>query len=172
MKKSYACFSMFMCSACLFLNFYMDVCMDVCIYIPLPIASSISEVEVPISSTVGRDEEAYYQYNDFPEEGITLKLTATEGSLVMYATDKTSNPSEALYDVRAETSSYTDVYINYNTLYGQCLSSTNKRQASTHPDISEITLYVTISGQADTNNSFTLITTFDDTSTTPGLICM
>ena len=137
------------------------------------IASSISEVEESISSTVEKNEEAYYQYNDFPEEGMTLKLTADKGSVVMYATDKTANPNEALYDVRAETSSYTDVYIDYDTLYGQCQSAISKRQTSVVPDISNITLYVTIVGQDDTNNTFTFITTYGDTSTlTQGCNCL
>ena len=82
----------------------------------------------------------------------------------MYATDKTSNPSEALYDVRAETSTYTDVYINYDTLYGECSLERKKRQATLTPNITDITLYVTIVGQLNTRNSFTLNTTFDDTT--------
>ena len=134
------------------------------------IASSISEVQQCISSTVEKNEEAYYQYNDFPEEGIILKLIVNKGSVVMYATDKTANPNEALYDVRTETSTYTDVYINYDTLYGQCLSAW---QTSVFPDISSITLYVTIVGQDDTNNTFTIITTYGDTPTpTQGCKCI
>ena len=130
-----------------------------------PIASTISEIEESISSTIEQDEQAYFQYNDFPEEGVTLKLTTHDGLVVMYATDKTPNPSEALYDVRAESSSYTEVYINHTTLYEQCLVARKKRQALAVPDVNNITLYVTIVGLSVTNNSFTLNTTYNDTTT-------
>lgn len=52
---------------------------------------------------------------------MTLALEVQEGSVVLYASNKISNPNAAFYDYRLETSRSADVYINASVLEGRGL---------------------------------------------------
>ena len=113
-------------------------------------------------STLDGGELSFFQFQ-LPAEGMTIQLQVQQGRTVLYASSRIRNPSAALYDVRLETDSTADVYLDpsdFETPNEQGLQSLQKRQITDM--FTNITLYVTIEGIQSTN-FFTLETTFGDT---------
>ena len=113
-------------------------------------------------STLDGGELSFFQFQ-LPAEGMTIQLQVQQGRTVLYASNRIRNPSAALYDVRLETDSTADVYLDpsdFETPDEQGLQSLQKRQITDM--FTNITLYVTIEGIQSTN-FFTLETTFGDT---------
>ena len=90
---------------------------------------------------------------------MTLKMDITSGSVVMYGSNKIQNPNEAFHDFQL-TSNRREIFI-HTGFFQHSSSPISKRQA---PNITDITVYVSIEGQSAVNN-FTLNTTVGDTTT-------
>lgn len=101
-----------------------------------------------VTDTLDMEEFEYYQF-PFPTEGITLKLEVQRGYIVCYASDRVRNPDESDYEWRIETDRYSDAFIDPSTLGRPAGDS----------------LYVALKG-TQLNNTFTLDSTTEDTSTT------
>ena len=84
----------------------------------------------------------------FSDDGITIAVNVSNGSVVIYASDQTTTPNEAFHDWMIETDGYSDVFLDPNEL--------NR----TVDDV----VYVAITGEEETN-SFNFTSTPGDTST-------
>ena len=118
-------------------------------------APAISEIGQPISNTLQQNEVTFLQVS-LPQEGTTLRLDVSQGSVVMYGSSKIQNPNEAFYDFKLS-NSIPELYVNQET-FGQRIT----KRAET-PDDTDITIYITIQGQSVLND-FTLNTTIGDTT--------
>ena len=87
---------------------------------------------------------------------MTLNLDVSEGSIVMYGSNKIQNPNEAFYDFKL-TNSQPEIFISDKTFS----SPITKREIT---NVTDITIYISIQGQSVSNN-FTLNTTTGDTTT-------
>ena len=111
---------------------------------------------------------SYFKY-DLPEEGITIRLNVTKGQVVLYASTRITTPNSAFYDIRLETDSSVDVFINPEDLlmsHGPVSVGRRKRCVEGEGDNSCTSrfLYVSVEGLRG-NNSYVLETKYGDTST-------
>lgn len=97
-----------------------------------------------ISDTISEDERQCLQI-PFPPEGLTITITATSGTIVLFATDVTRSTNDALFTRRVEVSDGTaSVFIGPDDIDGD---------AST----GDIVIFVCLEGQ-DPNNPFVVNT--------------
>lgn len=122
--------------------------------VPAPI-----DIEQTLFATLDEGQVSFLEYQ-LPTLGMTLALEVQEGSVVLYASNKISNPNAAFYDYRLETSRSADVYINASVLEGE--RPRDKRQLPP-AELANITVFVTLEGLGDTN-TFELDTTIGDTT--------
>ena len=85
----------------------------------------------------------------FPSNGLTIRVEAIIGTVQCYASDTSQRPNSLDYVWTLTISDYDDVFIDPSTL--------GRTQGST--------LYITLEG-SNTNNNYTLNTTYGDTSIT------
>ena len=123
-------------------------------------APAISAIGQAITNTLEQNEASYFQLG-LPEDGMTFSLDVSQGSVVMYGSNKLQNPNEAFYDFQLS-SSQREIFISYATFS----SPITKRQIT---NFTNITVYVSIQGQS-VSNSFTLNTTIGDTTTTTSML--
>ena len=90
---------------------------------------------------------------------MTFSLDVSQGSVVMFGSNKIQNPNEAFYDFMLS-DSQSEMFVNKET-FDQSTSSVTKREIS---NITDITIYISIQGLSVSNN-FTLNTTTGDTTT-------
>ena len=71
------------------------------------------EVEATVKDFLDMNEVTFFQF-PLPPECITvaLKVLGAGGRVVLYASGKVQNPSEALYDVKLDTSSSIDAFVD------------------------------------------------------------
>jgi len=111
-------------------------------------------------STLDGGELSFFQL-PLPVDGMTFQLQVQQGRIVLYASSRIRNPSAALYDVRLETDSTADAYLDPSDFEdSSSQSSLVKRQATSN--FTDTTIFVSIEG-LDNMNSFVLETTFGDT---------
>ena len=120
------------------------------------IAPAISDVGQAITRTLEQNEASYIQL-DLPVDGMTLRLNVSQGSVVMYGSNKIQNPNEAFYDFKLS-NNQPKIFVTGKTFF----PSITKRQISTN-NTDDITIYISIEGQSASNN-FTLNTTIGDTT--------
>ena len=125
------------------------------------------EEEVKVSTQL-LGTVSYFQY-ELPNEGMTLRLNVAAGRVVLYASARIRNPNSALYDVRLETETTEDVFVSREDLVmgddGGMGGVGRRRNAEGEEGGSTVTLvFVTVEGLGK-NNSYTLETTFGDSST-------
>ena len=120
------------------------------------IAPAISAIGQAITSTLEQNEASYIQLG-LPVDGMTFRLDVSQGSVVMYGSNKIQNPNEAFYDFKLS-NNQPEIFVTDKTFF----SSITKRQILTN-NTDDITIYITIEGQSESNN-FTLNTTIGDTT--------
>ena len=121
------------------------------------------DISQVLNTSVERDVQVNVNYI-CPEEGITLKLCAGMGELVLYISlNSAITPSAALHDkeLRARDGECNDVYCNCQNFI---VGNRRKRQ---EPVSTGVTVYCSIMG-IEERNTFTLNTTSGDTSTPRG----
>ena len=106
------------------------------------------EINEVINTTVDEGETRYIEVTYDPDEGVTIKVNVTNGSVIVYASDQTTTPNEAFYDWMIETDGYADVFLDPDDV--------NRTVGDS--------IYVAIEGE-DPENDFTFITEEGDTST-------
>ena len=104
------------------------------------IAPAISDVGQAITSTLEQNEASYIQL-DLPEDGMTFRLDVSQGSVVMYGSNKIQNPNEAFYDFKLS-NNQPELFVTGKTFF----SSITKRQVLTN-NTDDITIYISIEGQ-------------------------
>ena len=127
---------------------------SMCNLIKFLLAPVISDVGQVITNILQQNEVTFLQL-DLPDEGMTFSLDVSQGSVVMYGSNKIQNPNEAFYDFKLS-NSRPELFVNQDT-FGRI----SKRETS---NITDITIYISIQGQSVSNN-FTLNTTMGDTTT-------
>ena len=78
---------------------------------------------------------------------MTIKVNVTNGTVTVYASDRTTTPNEAFYDWRFETDSSSEVYLDPDAV--------NRTIGDT--------VYIAIEGE-DEDNDFTLVSEEGDTT--------
>ena len=117
----------------------------------LATASVEIEINETIDTSVGEGEETYIEVPYDSHEGVTIKVNVTNGSVIVYASDRITTPNEAFYDWMIETDGYSDIFldpIEVSRIVGD-------------------TVYVVIEGE-DVDNDFTFTSENGDTSTRTG----
>ena len=112
-----------------------------------PIVAAEIEINETVSNTIEEDEVSYIEL-PFSDDGVTITVNVTNGSVVVYASDQITTPNEAFHDWMIETDGYSDVYLDPDDV--------NRTVGDT--------VYVAIEGEEESNN-FALSTTTGDTST-------
>ena len=69
-----------------------------------------------VNTTVSKDEQAFIRLTYDPDQGLTIKMNVTNGTVKMYVSDQITTPNEAFYDWMAETSECLDIYLDPNEL--------------------------------------------------------
>ena len=69
-----------------------------------------------VNATVGKDEQAFIRLTYDSNQGLTIKMNITNGTVKMYVSDQITTPNEAFYDWMAETSECLDIYLDPNEL--------------------------------------------------------
>ena len=128
-------------------------------------APAISDAGQVISSQLGQGQVSFFQFS-LPKEGMTFKIDITSGSVVIYGSNKIHNPNEAFHDFQLS-SSRREIFI-YTAYFQHSSSPISSRQA---PNITNITVFVSIEGQ-NAVNTFTLNTTIGDTTTPAGTMSL
>ena len=111
------------------------------------IASAGIETNETVDTSVGEGETTYIEVPYDSDEGITIKVNVTNGTVTVYASDQTRTPNEAFYDWMIETDGYSDVYLDPNAVNRTI----------------DDTVYVAIEGD-DVDNDFTFISEEGDTT--------
>ena len=125
---------------------YAAFCLLPCVYYYT--ASAAVEINETVDTSVGKGEQTYIEIPYDPDEGVTIKVNVTNGTVVVYASDQTTTPNEAFYDWMVETDGYSDVFLDPDDV--------NRTVGDT--------VYVAIEGE-DTDNDFTFTSENGDTST-------
>ena len=110
-------------------------------------ASAEVEINETVNTSVGEGETSFIEIPYDSDEGVTIKVNVTNGTITVYASDQTTTPNEAFYDWMIETGGYSDVYLDptdVNRTIGD-------------------TVYVAIEGE-DTDNDFTFVSEEGDTT--------
>ena len=100
-----------------------------------------------MDTSVDEDEITYIETPYDSDEGVTIKLNVTNGTVVLYASDRTTTPNEAFYDWMVETGGYSDVYLDPDAV--------NRTIGDT--------VYIAIEGE-DADNDFTFVSEEGDTT--------
>ena len=111
------------------------------------IASAEIEINETVNTAVGEGETTFIEIPYDSDEGVTIKVNVTNGTVTVYASDQTTTPNEAFYDWMIETDGYSDVYLDPNDV--------NRTIGDT--------VYVAIEGE-DPDNDFTLVSEDGDTT--------
>ena len=114
----------------------------------LATASVEIEINETIDTSVGEGEKTYIEVPYDSHEGVTIKVNVTNGTVIVYASDRITTPNEAFYDWMIETDGYSDIFldpIEVSRIVGD-------------------TVYVVIEGE-DVDNDFTFTSENGDTST-------
>ena len=122
-------------------------------------APAISDAGQVVSSQLGQGQVSFFQFS-LPEEGMTLRIDMTSGSVVMYGSSRIRNPNEAFHDFRL-TNRNPEIFL-HTGFFHRSNSPIGKRQAPI-TNITNITIFISIEGQSAVNN-FTLNTTIGDTT--------
>ena len=107
------------------------------------------QINETIETNISGGEQTFIKIPYDPNEGVTIKVNVTNGTVVVYASDQIKTPNEAFYDWMIETDGYSDVFLDPNDV--------NRTV--------EDTVYVAIEGE-DTDNDFSFTPENGDTSTT------
>ena len=110
-------------------------------------AAAEVELNTTITNSIGSGEVAYIEL-PFSDDGVTISVNVSNGSVVIYASDQTTTPNEAFHDWMVETDEYSDVFLDPNEL--------NRPVGDA--------VYVAITGEEEAN-SFDFMSTSGDTST-------
>ena len=130
----------------------------------IAIASVIAVVGQDFDVTLDDGEIAYFVY-DLPEEGLTVKVEVIQGYVVIYVSTKVSNPNEALNDFKLVTTTTVSVFIPPKSSRNE----RKRRQLATDSLANDTAkVYISIEGRS-LFNRLVLNTTYDDTTTPPGL---
>jgi receptor-type tyrosine-protein phosphatase Q len=108
------------------------------------------EINETVDTSVGEDEITYIKVPYDSDEGVTIKINVTNGTVTVYVSDQTTTPNEAFYDWMIETDGYSDVYLDPDAV--------NRTIGDT--------VYIAIEGQ-EPDNDFTLVTEEGDTTSAP-----
>jgi hypothetical protein len=108
------------------------------------------EINETVDTSVGEDETTYIEVPYDSDEGVTIKINVTNGTVTVYASDQTTTPNEAFYDWMIETGGYSDVFLDPDAV--------NRTIGDT--------VYVAIEGQ-EPDNDFTFVS--EEGNTTVGL---
>ena len=100
-----------------------------------------------MSTSVGEGETSFIEIPYDSDEGVTIKVNVTNGTITVYASDQTTTPNEAFYDWMIETDGYSDVFLDPDDV--------NRTIGDT--------VYVAIEGE-DTDNDFILVAEEGDTT--------
>ena len=125
-------------------------------------APAIASISEPLTTSLSMGESRLLQY-PFPNEGITLKIDVTLGQILVQGSFTIRNPTSLTADFSVtSTSSGIDYFISpglYQSYTGDLQTSRQR------PQTGNITanVYLSIEGQ-QTNNTFSLNTTFGDTT--------
>ena len=128
-------------------------------------APAISDAGQVISSQLGQGQVSFFQFS-LPEEGMTLKIDITSGSVNIYGSNKIRNPNKAFHDFQL-TSRRREIFI-HTGFFQRSNSPISSRQVH---NITNITVFVSIEGQ-NAVNTFTLNTTIGDTTTPAGIMSL
>ena len=123
------------------------------------IAPAITTPGQVIATTIQQNEATFLQVA-LPEEGMTFSLDVSQGSVVMFGSNKIQNPNEAFHDFMLS-DNQPELFVNEETFSS---SSITKRQIMNNTDDTDTTIYISIQGKSGFNN-FTLNTTTGDTTT-------
>ena len=110
-------------------------------------ASAEIEINETVDTSVGEDETTYIEIPYDSDEGVTIKVNVTNGTVVLYASDRTTTPNEAFYDWMVETDGYSDIYLDPDAV--------NRTIGDT--------VYIVIEGE-DADNDFTFVSEEGDTT--------
>ena len=110
-------------------------------------ASAEIEVNETVDTSVGYDETTYIEIPYDSDKGVTIKVNVTNGTVVVYASDRVTTPNEAFYDWMIETDGYSDVYLDPDAI--------NRTVGDT--------VYIAIDGE-DADNDFTFVSEEGDTT--------
>ena len=111
-----------------------------------PFSMQINET---IDTSIGEGEQTFIEIPYEPNEGVTIKVNVTNGTVVVYASDQIKTHNEAFYDWMIETDGYSEVFLDPNDV--------NRTLGDS--------VYIAVEGE-DTDNDFTFTPENGDTSTT------
>ena len=122
-------------------------------------APAIFEISQELQTTIGRDQATNLEYN-FPPGGFTIKIEISVGELVLYGSFTIRSPSSLTADFEMRSTSEIDYFVSPE-LYNESVINYGgeNRQAS-----GDTSAFITLVGQEDIN-TFSLNTTYDDTTT-------
>ena len=125
----------------------------------LSTAPAIFEISQELQTTIGRAQATNLEYN-FPPEGLTIKIEISVGELVLYGSFTIRSPSSLTADFKIRSTSEIDYFVSPK-LYNESVITYGgeNRQAS-----GDTSVFITLVGQEDIN-TFSLNTTYDDTTT-------
>ena len=128
-------------------------------------APAIVSISVQLKASLGMGESRLLQY-PFPDEGITLKVDITSGQVLVYGSFTIQNPNSLTADFSiTSTTNGINFFIGpdlYHSLIGGSQTIRERRQIGSPSNI-PTNVYLSIEG-LETNNTFSLNTTFGDTS--------
>ena len=128
-------------------------------------APAIVPISEPLRTSLGMGESRLLQY-PFPDEGITLKVDITLGQVLVHGSFTIQNPNSLTADFSiTSTNNGINFFISpdlYHSSIGGSQTIRERRQIGL-PSITTTNVYLSIEG-LQTNNTFSLNTTFGDTS--------
>ena len=129
------------------------------------IAPAIASISDPLDTSLGMNQSRLLQY-PFPDEGITLKIDITIGQIQVQGSFTIQNPTSLTADFSIQsTSAGIDYFISpdlYQSSTGGMQANRRRRQTGS-PSNTTANVFLSIEG-LDTNNTFSLNTTFGDTA--------
>ena len=87
-----------------------------CKRFPHCLASTEVQTDEMINTSVGEDEEIFIQLPYDSEEGLTVKMNVTSGTVRVYVSDLIATPNEAFYEWTGETNGCLDIFLDPNQL--------------------------------------------------------
>ena len=125
-------------------------------------APAIASISEPLTTSLGMGKSRLLQY-PFPDEGITLKVDITLGQVLVQGSFTIQNPTSLTADFSiTSTNSGIDYFISPD-LYQSSIGGFQTSRRTGSPSNVTGNVYLSIEG-LQTNNTFSLNTTFGDTT--------
>ena len=118
-----------------------------------------------LEGTLDMGENIRYQY-PLPEDGMTIKICVQDGKVVLYASTRVTTPNSALYEYKLDISGRSSGTEVCDDVF---VKSSESKKRNVVPESSNITLYVALNGE-EQSNTFALNSTIGDTTSGKGTV--